>query len=218
MNNLLSRFIFILSMLPALSQAQKINLQKLLADGKIDAQPNQNVTALNDDKYHGISGTGIMWLKNMSFTTGSIDVDIHGKNVFQQSFPGIAFHCVDGKTYDCIYFRPFNFQSPDTLRRKHTVQYISEPDFSWEKLRNEHPLVYENAVPASLKPTEWFHAHIVVTAGEVIVYVNHNALPSLTVKKLNTRTGGMIGLWNDGLNGDFANLEIKNSTKWNYAY
>jgi len=81
-------------------------------------------------------------------------------------------------------------------------------------LRNEHPLVYENAVTPRPVATDWFHAHIVVGENEIRVYVNRATAPSLVVKKLNTRNNGLIGLWTDSLalSGDFANLVIT-STK-----
>jgi hypothetical protein len=190
-------------------KAEKLNLSQLLKDNKLIIHPNQDVTALTDDAKQGVSVTGVVWIKGVNFSTGSIDVDLRGKDVFQQSFLGIAFHGTDDITYDAIYFRPFNFQSSDTLRKKHAVQYISEPDYPWDRLRNEHPLVYEHAVIPLLIATGWFHAHIVVEKDEVVVYVNYSKMPSLRVKKLDNRNDGMIGLWNDGLKGDFANLEIK---------
>jgi hypothetical protein len=57
----------------------------------------------------------------------------------QQSFVGVAFHGVDGTTYDAIYFRPFNFKTDDPVRRIHAVQYISHPDNPWQKLRDGQP-------------------------------------------------------------------------------
>jgi len=156
-----------------------------------------------------VTAVGIVLLKNVTFSTGTIDVDIRGRDVFQHSFVGIAFHARDTITYDCVYFRPFNFQSTDTLRRKHMVQYISQPDYPWERLRKEHPLVYENGVTPSLQPSDWLHAHIVVDKSEITVYVNHSAVPSLKVKNLNTSGNGSVGLWAYDLGGDFANLNIK---------
>ena len=165
---------------------------------------------LTDGQYKGVSYSGIGWIKGASFSTGSIDVDIRGRDVYQQNFLGIAFHGSDNKTYEAIYFRPFNFQTPDTLRHLHMVQYISEPDYPWERLRKEHPLVYENTISPAPKPTNWLHAHIVVTTDEIIVYVNHSTIPSLKVKKLNDRNSGGIALWDMYYAGDFANLVIKN--------
>jgi hypothetical protein len=92
-----------------------------------------------------------LWLKDVNFKTGTIDIDLRGRDVFQQSFLGIAFHGVDTTTNDVIYFRPFNFQATDTLRRKARGTIHERPDFPWDKLRKEHPLVYENEVnPAPL--------------------------------------------------------------------
>jgi len=48
----------------------------------------------------------------------------------------------------------------------------------------------------------------VIGETEIKVYVNNATEPSSTVKKLNSRNDGLIGLWDDGLPGDFANLVI----------
>jgi hypothetical protein len=184
-------------------------LDDLLKQNKLMINPGQTVSPIADGSKAGVSCNGIVWLKNTGFKTGTIDVDLRGKDVFQQSFLGIAFHGIDTVTYDAIYFRPFNFRSTDTLRHKHAVQYISEPDNSWDKLRNEHPLMYENAVNPAPLATAWFHARIVVKGDVIIVYVDGAAQSSLTVKKLNNREDGLIGLWTSGLTGDFANLTIK---------
>jgi hypothetical protein len=214
MNNFLFRLVFFSCLLTAFaSQAQKVqkyNLAELLKDGKLIYTPEQRVSIIDAVNGQAVTAKGVVLLKNVTFSTGSIDVDLRGRDVPQQSFLGIAFHAVDTTTYEAIYFRPFNFQSADTLRRKHMVEYISEPEYPWYRLRKEHPLVYENTVTPLLKPTEWFHVHIVVGVGYVTVYVNHSPVPSLKVKKLSNRNNGFIGLWTDSLslNGDFANLEI----------
>ncbi len=212
MNKLLFRSIIILLLLSAslcyAQKAVKYDLQTLLKNGQLATYRNQNVTPLTDDALQGISLQGIVWLKGVNFSTGSIDLDIRGKDIFQQSFVGIAFHGVDTITYESIYFRPFNFQSPDSLRRKHTVQYICQPDYPWDRLRKEHPLVYESMVTPMPTPTSWFHAHIVVTSNEVTVYVNHSPTPSLKIKRLTNRGNGLMGLWSSALSGDFADLVI----------
>ena len=159
-----------------------------------------------------IATKGVVWLEGVSFKEGSIAIDLRGKNVFQQSFLGIAFHGLDTTNYEALYFRPFNFHSADTLRKKHTVQYISMPGYPWYKLRQEQPLVYENAVNPFPEPEEWFHAEIVVKGDSVTVYVNHSPIPSLKVRELDHGKGLKIGLWADGLAGDFADLTIKFSS------
>ena len=66
-------------------------------------------------------GNGVAWIKNLSFEKGVMEFDAKGKNILQQSFIGIAFHGVNDSTFDAVYFRPFNFRSPDTLRKSHSV-------------------------------------------------------------------------------------------------
>jgi hypothetical protein len=160
MNNFLFRVLFFSCLLAAsVSQAQKVqkyNLSELLKDGKLIYTPAQHVNIIDAVNGQGVTVKGVVLLKSITFSTGSIDVDLRGRDVPQQSFLGIAFHAVDTTTYEAIYFRPFNFQSTDTDHRKHMVEYISEPEYPWYRLRKEHPLVYENTVTPLLKPTDWF--------------------------------------------------------------
>lgn len=194
----------------SISFAQTINLQQFLKEKKLITY-DQNVVPITDGDRKGLSVEGIVWLKDFTFSKGTIDIDLRGKNVFQQSFLGIAFHGVDTVTYDAIYFRPFNFRAEDPVRKIHAVQYVSEPESPWHRLRDEKNGIYEKAVNPAPVETDWFHARIEVKDVEIVVYVNHSTTPSLTVPKLNDRRDGMIGLWNVGLNGDFANLVIKKS-------
>jgi len=189
-------------------QVTRYNLQQLFQKNRLVANGNSRAQPLNDGGHKGVSANGIVWLKDLTFKDGTIDIDLRGKDVFLQSFLGIAFHGIDTTTYEVIYFRPFNFKHADTLRRKWSVQYMSMPDYDYDKLRKAHPLIYENAVNPVPDPADWFHATIVVKGKNVVVYVNHSAEPSLSVTGLSSITEGKIGLWNDGLNGDFANLSI----------
>ena len=147
------------------------------------------------------------WLNNTKFINGTIEVDIKGKDVFQKSFVGIAFHGVNDSTYEAIYFRPFNFRTTDPLRKLHAVQYIAPPKFGWEKLRNEFPLKYEQPITPAPDPNQWFHARIVIDNKKIKVYVNGNAMPSLVVERLVHYDGTMIGLWTDG-DGEWKNVKI----------
>src|ERR1700761_23669 len=52
-------------------------------------------------------GEGMAWISNEKFTTGTIEVDIKGKDKLQASFVGVAFHGINDTTFECIYFRPF---------------------------------------------------------------------------------------------------------------
>ncbi len=189
------------------SHGQSFNLQQLLKEGKLVS--NHVVTPLNDNGKSAVLSDGVVWLKNVNFSTGTIEIDLRGKDILQQSFIGIAFHGEDTVTYDAIYFRPFNFRSSDPVRKIHAVQYISEPDFPWDRLREEKNGMYEKGIDPPPSATEWFHARIVVDDSTINVYVNNATIPSLTVTKLNTRKDGLIGLWSEGVNGEFANMVIK---------
>ena len=125
----------------------RYNLVELLNENKLDTTSKTETQPLNDSTYkQAISTKRIVYIKDVTFSKGTIEVDIRGKDIFLQSFLGIAFHGVDTTTYDAVYFRPFNFMHPDSLRRKWAVQYFSIPEYDYDRLRKEHPLVYENAV------------------------------------------------------------------------
>jgi hypothetical protein len=189
---------------------QTLNLQQLLKENKFNVVATSAVPLTDGDK-KGITTDGNLWLKGVTFSQGTIDVDIRGRDVMQRSFLGIAFHAVDTGRYDLVYFRPFNFQSKDSIRRIHAVQYTYEPDFPWHKLREERNGIYEKAVNPAPLGKDWFHATIVVEGKTVTVYVNHSKTPSLVVEKLSDNTSGMIALHagRGFLPGDFANLVIK---------
>jgi hypothetical protein len=190
-------------------RAEKYDLGQWLVENKLENTSNQEVNRTNGTEKSAISTSGVVWLKGVVFKEGTIEIDLRGRNIFQQSFLGIAFDGLDTSNYEVVYFRPFNFQSPDTLRKKHTVQYMSLPDNPWYKLREKYPLVYENAVHPFPGPEDWFHVTIVVQKDSVQVYVDHSIIPSLKVHRFNPSGGGKIGLWGDEKSGDFANLEIK---------
>ena len=153
---------------------------------------------------------GVVWLKDFEFQNGVIEVDIKGKDQRGLSFVGIAFHGLDEKTFDGIYFRPFNFKVPE--RKGHSVQYISHPEKTWSYLRTNFPEQYENPVIPVPDPNDWFHARIEINYPSVKVYVNNSITPSLEVEQLSNRKTGWIGLWaGNGSDGSFKNLIINKS-------
>lgn len=186
----------------------KYNLSQLLKEDKFIVAPGRQPQQLTGEEDNGITTHGIIWLKGTNFSEGSIDIDLRGKDIFLKSFLGIAFHAADTASYEVVYFRPFNFRHEDTARRKWSVQYMALPDYDYTVLRAAHPLVYENAVTPVPKADDWFHATIVVKGNQIIVYVNHSKEASLHTSKLKNLHSGMIGLWDSGITGDFANLTI----------
>lgn len=155
------------------------------------------------------SGSGVAWVEGLDFGYGTIDVSIRGKDVQGQSFVGIAFWGRDDETYDGIYFRPFNFYGEEQIRRDHSVQYISHPDYTWSVLRSEHPGVYESALASPPDPNDFFGARIVLEESEIRVYLEGEDVPALTVTPLSDRRSGQIGLWvGNGSDGAWADLVL----------
>ncbi len=185
-----------------------------LAESKGFTVFNRGVSSLDDGGKKGARlsagpGDGVAYLPGMEFANGAIEFDVRGKDVPQQSFVGVAFHGVDGATYDAIYFRPFNFKTDDQARRIRAVQYIAHPVNTWQKLRAEHPGKYEQPVNPVPDPNAWFHARVVVASPKVSVFVGDAKEPCLVVEQLSDRKKGLVGLWVGNMSsGDFANLTI----------
>jgi hypothetical protein len=176
---------------------------------------NRRVTGFTDGARQGLRlsegpGEGPAYLEGVEFASCTIELDVRGKDVQGGSFVGVAFLGVDSTTFDAIYFRPFNFRAADSTRRAHAVQYIAQPTYTWQKLRAEHPGMYEKPVNPAPDPNGWFHVRVVVAGSQVRVFVDGAAEPSLVVTRLSQRTKGRVGFWvGNGSGGDFANLRIR---------
>lgn len=176
---------------------------------------NRSVTGFTEGARQGLRlsegpGEGAAYLEGVEFGNGTIELDIRGKDIQGRSFVGVAFQGVDSATHDAIYFRPFNFRAADSTRRAHAVQYISQPTYTWQKLRTEHPGMYEKLVNPAPDPNGWFHVRVVVAGTKVSVFVDGATEPSLVVTRLSDRTKGLVGFWvGNGSGGDFANLRIR---------
>jgi len=124
--------------------AQKITVydfKKSLSAGLIKSKDRQlqienldqrEVLVVNEENLKSV-----IWLNDISFKNGTVELDMKGRDGFQRSFIGIAFHVINDTTYEAIYFRPPNFRATDSVRRVHAVQYINHPKYTWEKLRTE---------------------------------------------------------------------------------
>lgn len=172
---------------------------------KLERDASKECIVLNEDV-----DEGLVWLDGVSFSEGTIEIDLKGQDVFQHSFLGIAFHGVNDSTFDAIYFRPFQFRTADSVRKTRGVQYVSLPKNTWQVLREKHPGVYEKTVHPAPDPNNWFHAKMVVRKNTLQVYVNDSPAPCLEVDLIGKREGGRIALYTaDRSGGSFANLTIK---------
>ena len=149
------------------------------------AAPTDNITAL---------------LGGSDFANGTTDADVAGAPRAgaagdSRGFIGIALRVQPGgQRYENFYVRPTNGRADDQLRRNHSVQYTSEPDFPWPRLREETPGKYESY--ADLEPGAWTALKIVVAGRRGELYVNGASQPCLIVTDLKLGdTHGGVALW-----------------------
>jgi hypothetical protein len=148
------------------------------------------------------------------FQDGIIEVDVAGSPrpgspESSRGFIGVAFRLQEhGAKGEYFYLRPTNARSDDQLRRNHTVQYVSAPDYPWERLRKESPGVYESY--ADMETGAWTHMKILVSGTRASLYVNGAAQPCLIVNDLKLGDlHGPIALWSHSTtDGYFSNLKI----------
>jgi hypothetical protein len=177
------------------------------------------VRIVNDD---GLTITGtpagaqaIAIVKTSEFKDGTIEADVvglprEGAPATTRGFVGIAFHVLDqGSRYESIYLRMTNGRADDQLQRNHSTQYVSQPDFPWQRLRKENPGVYESYV--DLEAGAWTSIKIVVAGTKASLFVNGADQPCLIVNDLKLgETHGQVALWT-GSNSEayFSNLTIR---------
>jgi hypothetical protein len=197
---------------PQAGGAQRIDLAERQASGKLKIVNREGTTV--EGRKDGVHlsakpGNGLAWIDGSDFAEGTIEVDVRGRDVPQQSFVGIAFHGKDDTTYEAVYLRPFNFRSADPVRHQHAVQYIAPPDYDWPRLRKEFPEEFENPVDPAIVPTGWVPLRVVVKGSAIQIFVGPAKTPALEVRKLGGLERGEIGLWTgNNSDGDFANLRV----------
>ncbi len=154
-------------------------------------------------------------VKGVRFGNGTIELEVAGQPApgsrgGARGFVGVAWRLQeDGKTYDCFYLRPTNGRADDQERRNHTVQYISHPEWTWFRFRNETPSKYETY--ADIVPGEWIPVKIVVDGEKARLHLNGAEQPTLIVNDVKSGPGatGNVALWLEGSTvAHFRNLRI----------
>ena len=153
-------------------------------------------------------------VKDVSFRDGTIEVDLAGQPAAgaaflgARGFIGIAFRLQGDGAYEYIYLRPTNGRADDQVRRNHSTQYSSHPDFDFARSRQEAPEKYESYV--DLQPGVWTKYKIEVEGRKARLYVNGAEQPCLIVNDLKREPhDGGVALWvGPGTEGYFANLKI----------
>ena len=160
------------------------------------------------------SGDEVALVKDLDFKDGTIEVDLAGlpgpgADPTARGFVGVAFRSAPhASQLECFYLRPTNGRADDQLRRNHSAQYVSDPEFPWQKLRTETPGVYESYV--DLESGAWTHVRIDVKGVSARLFVNGATQPTLLVKDLKRGDiSGAIGLWiGPGTEAYFRDLRV----------
>jgi hypothetical protein len=146
------------------------------------------------------AGETLAILSDSDFQDGTIEVKVAGAPRVGappdiRGFIGIAFRVQPhASKFECFYLRMTNGRADDQVQRNHSTQYVSVPDYPWQRLRKESPGVYESYV--DLEPGVWTTMKIVVSGTAAKLYVNGAAQPCLIVHDLKLgETKGQIALW-----------------------
>ena len=181
-----------------------VSVANALYQGKRSVRVDALPTAVNGGSY--------AILKGSHFHNGAIEVEVAGKPAAgavagARGFIGIAFHMRDNR-YEYIYLRPTNGRADDQVRRNHSVQYSSFPDFDFARSRKESPEKYESYV--DLEPGVWTRYRIVIDGTKARLFVHDAAQPCLIVDDMKLGDSeGAVALWvGPGTEGYFANLAL----------
>jgi hypothetical protein len=165
-----------------------------------------------------VDGDRLVILSKTEFRDGVIEIELTGEPGARagegaRGFVGVAFRvspdaAKDASKYECFYLRPTNGRADDQVRRNHSAQYISFPDFPWQRLRKEFPEKYESYV--DLVPGEWTKVKIEVRGDKARLYVHDAQQPVLVVNDLKQgQSQGQIALWvGPGTVAHFADLRV----------
>jgi hypothetical protein len=154
-------------------------------------------------------------LKGIDFKNGTVEVKVLSRLLPNapegaRGFIGIAFRINDDNSkFESIYIRPTNGRAENQIRRNHSIQYFSYPDYKFDRLRKEAPEQYESYADMGLN--EWIKLKVVVKDSQAQLFINDNKQPSLIVNDLKhgANSTGAIGLWVDGgTEGFFSDLKI----------
>jgi hypothetical protein len=164
-----------------------------------------------------VTGDGdqnLVVISGAEFSNGSIEVEMAGApgagaSATARGFVGVAFRVTgDASRFEAFYLRPTNGRAEDQVRRNHSAQYISTPEFPWERLRKEFPEKYESYV--DLEPGAWTKVRIEVDGVKARLFVHGNSQPTLIVNDLRMgQAKGAVALWlGPGTEAHFRNLKI----------
>ena len=159
------------------------------------------------------NGSSYAIVKGSGFHNGVLEADVAGKPAEgagsgARGFIGLAFRLRGGK-YEHVYLRPTNGRVDDQVRRNHSTQYGSHPDYYFARMRKEFPEKYESYV--DLEPGVWTRFKLSIEGTKARLYVHGASQPCLVVNDLKLGDiDGAVALWvGPGTDGYFSNLKIQ---------
>jgi hypothetical protein len=218
----MNRFLFFIAILLSInSTAQTIKLdgsrleavnvfmlmEKLMGSEVIKVVKDSSIKAVDEPTFVKITG--------IEFSNGTIEVKVLSRllknaSEFARGFIGVAFRINGTNTqFENIYLRPTNGRANDQVRRNHSIQYFSYPDYKFDRLRKEAPERYESY--ADMELNKWITMRIEVNGTQAKLFLDNNQQPSLIVNDLKhgATASGAIALWVDvGTEGYFKDLKV----------
>ncbi len=185
----------------------KMSLERL--DGK------RAVRVVKDSLIRSFDEPMFVKLKGYDLKDGTIEMKILSRLLpdapaSARGFIGLAFRIShDNSRFESIYIRPTNGRAEDQIRRNHSTQYISHPDYLFDRLRQESPEKYESYADMGLN--EWIKMKVVVKGAQAKLYLNDSKEPVLIVNdlKLGADQSGGIGLFvGIGTEGYFSDVKV----------
>jgi len=170
--------------------------------------------AYQDPEKEQLTDRTFMAWQPVDFGDGTIEVDLASVIApdappYARGFAGVTFRIDAAMRFEGIYLRPANSRVDDQVRRNHSTQYFSCPDYDFARMRKEAPEKYESYVDIALD--EWIHMKIEVRQSQARLYVNRAPQPSLIVSdlKLGAEQRGGVGCWiESGTVAYFSDLKI----------
>lgn len=164
----------------------------------------------------GVDEPTFVKLSDLKLENGSVEVKVLSRLLptappFARGFIGLAYRInSENSAYESIYIRPTNGRADDQIRRNHSIQYYTYPDYKFDRLRKEFPELYETYADMGLD--EWITMRIEFQGKSAKLFLNELEQPAFLVKEmLGTSTSGSIGLWVEiGTEGFFKDLKVEN--------
>jgi hypothetical protein len=173
------------------------------------------VKVILDSTVNKPNAAAFVKLKGTNLKNGTIEVKVLSRltknaSASARGFIGVAFRINDSSTkFESIYIRPTNGRADDQVRRNHSIQYYSYPDYPFDRLRKEAPEKYESY--ADMELNRWITLRIEVKDEKARLYIDNAQQPCLIVNDLKhgPDMSGAVALWVDmGTEGYFSDLKI----------